>query len=173
MGFLKSLFGRDEGRDTLLPAYQAAIGIARLPAWYAEGGVADTLDGRFDMLAAITSLLLLRLEAEGEDGKAPGVLLTELFIDDMEGQLRQDGVGDVVVGKHLGRMVSALGGRLSAYRDGFADGDLEAALLRNLYRGKAPAADEMTFTIDKLRRFKAGLDAMPLETVLAGALVFP
>ena len=43
--------------------------------------------------------------------------LTDRFIADMDGSLRQDGVGDQVVGKHIGRMMAALGGRLGAYRE--------------------------------------------------------
>src|SRR4051794_41844986 len=66
------------------------------------------------MVAAVTALVLLRLEAEGEGGRAPAVLLTETFIDDMDATLRQVGIGDYVVGKHVGRMMSALGGRLAA-----------------------------------------------------------
>ena len=37
-----------------------------------------------------------------------------LFIDDMDATLRQIGIGDYVVGKHVGRMMGALGGRLGA-----------------------------------------------------------
>ncbi len=44
------------------------------------------------------------------------MLLTEIFIDDMDATLRQIGIGDYVVGKHVGRMMSALGGRLAAFR---------------------------------------------------------
>jgi cytochrome b pre-mRNA-processing protein 3 len=67
--------------------------------------------------------------------------LTERFVTDMDGQLRELGIGDIVVGKHIGRMMAMLGGRLTAYREGLA-GDaatMDAALVRNLYRGEAPA----------------------------------
>ena len=52
----------------------------------------------------------------------------------MDGQLRQSGVGDLVVGKHMGRLMQALGGRLGAYRDALAQDDaaLAAALERNV-----------------------------------------
>ena len=55
----------------------------------------------------------------------------------MDGQLRESGVGDLVVGKHIGRLMSVLGGRLGAYRDGLASEDpavLSAALERNVTR---------------------------------------
>src|SRR5205823_30948 len=74
------------------------------------------------------------------DAAALQAHLTERFVDDMDGQLRQMGIGDIVVGKHIGKMMSMLGGRLGAYRDGLAAGDLAPALVRNLYRGEAPAS---------------------------------
>jgi hypothetical protein len=91
----------------MLPLYQAVVHRGRAVHWYVEGGVPDTLDGRFDMIAAVLTLVLLRLEQA--DLRHESVWLTELFIDDMEGQLRQIGIGDLVVGKHVGRMMSALG----------------------------------------------------------------
>ena len=33
------------------------VEIAREPRWYAEAGVADTIDGRFDMIAAVLALV--------------------------------------------------------------------------------------------------------------------
>jgi cytochrome b pre-mRNA-processing protein 3 len=55
-------------------------------AWYAECGVADTLAGRFD---AIT-LVLSGVAAHGSRGaQGPIALLTELFVTDMDGQLRE------------------------------------------------------------------------------------
>jgi len=41
----------------------------------------------------------------------------------MDGQLREQGVGDVVVGKHIGKLMGTLGGRLNAYRDAMDAGE--------------------------------------------------
>ena len=96
----------------------------------------DTFDGRFDMVSSVLALVLLRLEALGEPARGPSARVTELFVTDMDGQLRQRGIGDLVVGKHIGRMMGQLGGRLAAYRDGLAPGgDLAGAIDRNIYRG--------------------------------------
>ncbi|WP_448585160.1 ubiquinol-cytochrome C chaperone family protein [Thermaurantiacus sp.] len=117
--------------------WQRIVEVARDPAWYLRYGVPDTLDGRFDMVALVASLVMLRLDREG--AKDDTVFLTERFVDDMEGSLREIGVGDMVVGKHLGNMVGAFGGRLGAYRAALADPDpagaLERAIRRNLFRG--------------------------------------
>jgi cytochrome b pre-mRNA-processing protein 3 len=167
-GWWQRWFGRSE-RDALQPLYQAVIAAARRPIWYRDGGVPDTKDGRFDMVAAILSLVLLRLEREGEAGRAPAARLTELFVEDMDGQLREDGVGDVVVGKHVGRMMGALGGRLGAFREAAASGDYRTAIARNVYRGREPAVGAPAVLSDGLIALHASLAATPAAELLDGA----
>ncbi|HEX6376924.1 MAG TPA: ubiquinol-cytochrome C chaperone family protein [Allosphingosinicella sp.] len=158
----------------LRPLYDALVGAARDPAWYREGGVPDTLEGRFDMVAAVLALVLLRLEAEGARAKAESVLLTEIFIDDMDGALRQIGIGDFVVGKHVGKLVGALGGRLGAFREALADGaPLEPAVRRNLFRDGPAEAAQVTYVAARLRRLHAALAATAMEPLLAGTLPQP
>lgn len=167
MGFWRRLFGRKE-RDALTPLYNAVVSEARRPDWYLAGGVPDTLDGRFDMVAAVLSLVLLRLEDADEAGRAPSAYLTEIFVNDMDGQLRERGIGDVVVGKHIGRMMGALGGRLGALRDAFADGDLDSAIDRNIYRGAVPGNAERAAVRDGLTGLRARLEATPAAELIAG-----
>lgn len=169
MAFLASLFRRTDPRHALQPLYDAVVARGRQPHWYRDGQVPDTLDGRFDMIAAILSLVLLRMETLGAADDS--VRLTELFVDDMEGQLRQIGIGDLVVGKQIGRMMSALGGRLGAYREALVPGgDLAPALERNLYRGDPPAPEAVDHVADRLRAFAHQLEASTLDTLRAAKL---
>lgn len=170
MTLLKRLFDRSGGRDALIPLYNAVVSEARDPAWYLEGGVPDTVDGRFDMVAAILSLAIARLEREGDDGMAKSALLTEVFVDDMDGQLRQIGIGDIVVGKHIGKMMSALGGRLTAYRGALAGEGLEEALRRNLYRGTEPDETAVAFAAARFREKAARIDAVTVDALLRGEI---
>src|SRR4051812_12945361 len=163
----KTLFGQRREREALRPLYDAAVALARDPAWYRDGGVADTIDGRFAMVAAITALILLRLEAEGEAGRRESVLLTETFIDDMDSSLRQIGIGDFVVGKHVGKLVSALGGRLGAFRE--AD-SLAEPVRRNVFGGEAPDEARLHFVAERLEALRARLGATPLDRMLAGEI---
>ena len=167
MGWLARIFGRAD--ETALPLYQAVVARARLPHWYLDGAVPDSVDGRFDMVAAILSFVVLRLEKDPA-AAATSASLTERFVDDMDGQLRELGIGDVIVGKHIGKMMSMLGGRIGAYRDGLAAGDLDPALVRNLYRGAAPAPDAVAHVRDSLLAFDAALAATPVDAVIAGDL---
>lgn len=170
MSILKRLFGDARARDALVPLYRAIVDEARRPAWYTAGDVPDTIDGRFDMVAAVLALVLIRLEADGAATRAPAALLTELFVTDMDAQLREDGVGDVGVGKHVGRMMSALGGRISAYRAGLAGEGLEAALVRNLYRGHMPTPAALEHVAVGFHILHSRLTQLPTEAVLAGEI---
>ena len=103
-------------------------------------------------------------------GAEPAARLAERFVDDMDGQLRQIGIGDIVVGRHIGKMMSMLGGRLGAYRDALAGGDLDGALVRNLYRGETPAADALAHVRDRLRALHERLRGVPIPRLVAGEL---
>lgn len=166
---LRRLFGHADPRAQMSPLYAAIIAQARQPHWYVEGAVPDTLDGRFDMVVAVLAQALLRLQQLG--AAQEGAWLTELFVDDMDGQLRQEGIGDVVVGKHVGRMMSALGGRLAAYRGALEGGEpLAGALERNLYRGVAPDPAALSYTVGALQALWARVQARTLNDLRAGGL---
>jgi cytochrome b pre-mRNA-processing protein 3 len=61
LSWFTKLLGRAPD-DTALALYNGVIATARAPHWYEAGGVPDSLDGRFDMVAAVLSLVLLRVE---------------------------------------------------------------------------------------------------------------
>lgn len=150
--------------------YARVVAEARRPDWYLAGEVPDTLDGRFDMVALVLSFALLRLEAEDSPlARQLSADVTDRFINDMDGNLREDGVGDQVVPKHLGRMMAALGGRLGAYRDaGADDAALGAALAKNLWRGQAVNPDALDHVVQDVRRLAARLAPVSAAAMAAG-----
>ena len=170
MSFLSRLFG-DEKRQRrhLESLYGGIVAAGRDPAWYLEGEVADTIDGRFDVIAAVLTMVLLRLEQEGDATKQDSVLLTELFVADMDGSIRQMGIGDLMVGKHIGRMMSALGGRLAAFRAGGA-GPLDAPVARNIFHDSPPSAAALAFVAGRFESLRDRLAAIPAHRLLAGEM---
>jgi cytochrome b pre-mRNA-processing protein 3 len=86
----------------------------------------------------------------------------------MDGQLRERGIGDIVVGKHVGKMMGALGGRLRALRDGLAAGSLDEMIDRNIYRGAPPADQARSFVRDGLLGLRARLAATPADALIMG-----
>jgi cytochrome b pre-mRNA-processing protein 3 len=168
--WMNRIFGGGESRDAWRPLYAAIVAKARETHWYVEGGVPDSIDGRFECLSLVASLVLLRMEMIG-DNAAPGMaLLTEVLVADMEGQVREIGFGDLVVGKQVGQMMGALGGRLGAYRDGLAGGDLAAALTRNLFRGDPPLDQALAHVEAQVRALAATLADCAVDDLKAGGL---
>lgn len=164
----RPLSSRPDPRENLRPLWHNVVAQARDPVWYREYGAADSTAGRFDMITAILVIVLLRMEKE-PDLLSQSALLAELFVEDMDGQLREAGVGDVVVGKHIGRLMSVLGGRLGAYRASLAGGHdtMVEAIIRNITFREGHAADAMA---RGLVAFSNQLDTIAAEHVLDGSI---
>jgi cytochrome b pre-mRNA-processing protein 3 len=170
MSLITRLFARkSDPRAALRPLYAAIVAHARDPRWYLDGAP-DTIDGRFDMVTAVMAQLLLRMETL-PDMAGDSALLTEVFVEDMDGQLREIGIGDMIVGKHIGRMMAALGGRIGAYRTAGDDAAaLATALERNLWRGE-PAPDGAAPRIAaRLIGWRSALGRTSASSIRSGAL---
>lgn len=163
---LRKLFkSGPDPREARRPLWNAVVATARAPHWYAQGTVPDTLDGRFDMISLVMALVLHRIDEDPAEGLA-GVQLTELFVNDMDGQMRQIGFGDMVVGKQVGRMMSALGGRLGAYRAADGSDELKQALVRNLWRGNEPAAAGIAHVMAEVAALRGALATTPVSDLV-------
>lgn len=147
------------------PLYKALIGWARDPWFYTDAHVPDSLDGRFDMVALMVSLALIRLG--GEKHQKFGQALLEHFVRDMDSSLRELGVGDMSVGKHIKRMAQAFAGRHQAYRRAAASGIFTDAVRRNMFRGEDMDTLPLSAKIQSILVYLAGLDD---DTVLQGRL---
>jgi cytochrome b pre-mRNA-processing protein 3 len=171
MSLLKRLFG-NAGPDPklkLVPLYNQIVAKAREPHWYVAGQVPDSIDGRFDMVAAILSLVLLRLE--GDQARTQDMAhLTEVFVDDMDGQLREVGIGDMIVGKHIGQIMGAVGGRLGALREALADtAKLDEVILRNIYRSETADAEALAHVRQGLIDVERALASQLPEMIIEGS----
>lgn len=118
---------------------------ARLPCFYRDYTVADTVNGRFDLIVLHLALVIERLTPEA-GLRDLGQGLFDRFCRDMDHNLREMGVGDLKVPKEIRRMGEAFYGRAQAYRAALSAADagqaLVAAVTRNTYAGSpaSPAA---------------------------------
>ena len=171
---LARLTSRPRERDRLQPLYRAIVAAGRDPYWYRDGQVPDSVQGRFDLIAAIMAIVMIRFEAEaGEAAIRDSVLLTELFVEDMDESLHQIGVGDYSVGKHVGKMMSALGGRLAAFRQAAQDRDFEGSVRRNIYHEAPPSEAVVAEVAARLERFDARVRETEIATLVAEGLPTP
>jgi cytochrome b pre-mRNA-processing protein 3 len=114
---------------------------ARDPYFFGPLGVADSLDGRFDLIGVHVFLLIRRLQRVAADGPALAQAAFDAMFADMDVNLREMGVGDMSVGKRVRAMWEALHGRAQAYEAAMGQGGsaLAEALARNVWRGAAPS----------------------------------
>lgn len=154
--------------------YERIVAQSRRPEFYRDLGVADSLDGRFDMLALHAMLVLRRFKQDGEKTRRVGQELFDHMFFDMDRSLREIGVSDLSVGKRVKQMSSAFMGRIAAYEEGLdgAAGALEAALIRNVYRDMAPEGDAVELLAGYMRRVDQALRELALEPIMAGEDMF-
>lgn len=169
MSFLSKLLGTaPDPREAVRPLWHRVIELAREPSFYTDCKVADTVGGRFDLITAVLCTVMVRVEAS--DMRAESALLAELFVEDMDGQLREFGVNDVVVGKHVGKLMSVLGGRLGVYRSALVEKDREklvAAVKRNVTFAEGADEDSCAQCVaDKLLALSGRLAGFSDEQML-------
>ena len=168
------LFRREpRGPDTISALYGMIVAQARMPCFYRDYGVADTVNGRFDLMVLHVVLVLDRIAAEPSLGEL-GQGLFDRFWLDMDHNLREMGVGDLSVPKKMRSLGEAFYGRAKAYREALAEGSdaaLAKALSRNLYGGeKADAAPRLAVYIRQVVR---GLAAQDAGQLAVGDMRFP
>jgi len=131
---------RQPAEDFARRLYNRTADRARTPQLFAECGIPDTLDGRFDALALHAALVIERLQRE-----ADGAALAQAFFDAMfhhlDLTLREMGVQDLGVGRRIKIMAEGFHGRALAYREALTGEatPLAEVLRRNAYGGTPPA----------------------------------
>ena len=170
MSLLNRLFGpKEDDLAEVRPLWQRIITLARDPAWYRDGGIADTVSGRFDAITVVLALVLLKMERDPVLIARTG-RLTELFVADIDGQMREFGVGDPVMSKRMGKLISHFGGRLDAWRAALASGDeaeLIASIERNLNLAEGGSGQVVARKMQDLANQLAAVDS---RTLLAGEI---
>jgi cytochrome b pre-mRNA-processing protein 3 len=121
---------RSEAADRL---YALVSARAREPVFYQAYRVADSFDGRFDLLVIHAWLVLEFLRLSGQDSVAQS-FVDMLFVR-FDEALREQGVGDIGIGRRMKKLAGAFYGRLQVYSDSRTEESLAAAILRNVYRG--------------------------------------
>lgn len=167
---LRALFARLTGEPARGAAlFEAAVAEARRPDWFVEGAVPDTVDGRFAVLATVAALIVVRLERDG--ATEASVALTERFVETLDTEVREMGVGDPAVGKQVRKLVGALAGRVERWRSVVAGEDSwDEAARRSLYRGQPVEERALEFARRELRGLWARLDRTAVAALVEGKI---
>ena len=175
----KGLFREGPHAPAAGELYMRIVEQSRLPAFYRHCAVPDTLDGRFDLIALHSFLVLYRLRVggSGEGAAEAKDFSQELFnamFADMDRGLRDLGSSDVRTPKRVKAMVEAFYGRAKAYEDGLSGpgGGLAEALRRNLFRAVEAGEGPSALMADYVRREAGNLAQQSLPDLIAGRITF-
>jgi cytochrome b pre-mRNA-processing protein 3 len=99
--------------------YLQALEASRDPVLYETHGVADTVDGRFEMLC-LHAIILAHQVGQGEGGEDAARALNEAFVVAMDDTLREVGIGDLSVPRRVKKAAGALYDRHAIYAHALA-----------------------------------------------------
>ena len=172
---LKNRAARRQAEQAVAAIHQALIAQARQPDFYRDGGVPDTLDGRFELIVLHAFLVFHRLKGQGPEAAAFSQELFDLLFRDLDYGLRELGVGDLAVGKRIKAMAEGFYGRVVAYEKGLeaaGDADLQAALDYNLYGTREAQPAQLAHMAAYLRRSAQALAGQDVAVLMAGRVDF-
>jgi cytochrome b pre-mRNA-processing protein 3 len=170
------LFQRSTSGKSIAALYGMIVAQARASAFYRVYGVPDTVNGRFEMVVLHMVLVLRRLENEPPPLRRRGQALFNRFCADMDGSLREMGVGDLAVPVKMRKIGKAFYDRQAAYAAALSAGDpeaLAAALARNVFGGESgipSGASRLAGYTQAAIRHLAGFDG---ETIGRAEFGFP
>jgi cytochrome b pre-mRNA-processing protein 3 len=161
-------------RDAAETAYRLVVEQARQRVFFAECGVPDTLDGRFELISLHAFLYLHRLKSERPRTTALAQAFFDTMFGDLDRTLRELGTGDLRVGREVKRMAQGFYGRIRAYQDGIMADDavLGAALARNLFGTVAASSAALETMTLYVRRAAEALRGQGVAELLTGRVRF-
>jgi cytochrome b pre-mRNA-processing protein 3 len=169
-------FRRKPSNHSIASLYGTIVAQARAAPFYRIYGVPDTVNGRFEMVVLHTVLVLRRLESEPVPVRRLGQALFDRFCRDMDGSLREMGVGDLAVPAKMRKIGEAFYGRQAVYLAALAAPDLEpltAALKRNVF-GAEPGTELGASRLATYVRAAAGqLANQDGQALVCAELTFP
>ena len=146
-----------------------ATGAARERAWYVEGFIPDTIDGRFAVVSTVTALCCVRLERLGVEGEALSVALTERFAEVMESEHRELGIGDPTLGKTVLKLVGSLARRVDVLRPAMREGGDWRTAARAAFPGIA-SEPAIAWLAGRIEDLAERLDGATLDELARGAV---
>lgn len=169
------LMRRSRRVGTIPSVYGAIVAQARSPFFYSGYRVPDTVEGRLGMIVLHLALLLRRLAAENAQMREFGQRVFDWFCQDMDDNLREMGVGDLAVPRHMRRIGEGFYGQVAAYDRALTGLDamaLEEALRRNIFAG-APSAAGAAHLALYVREAARRLALIQAASIVNGELDFP
>lgn len=166
---------RKNNRQIVDRQYALLTQAARIPHFYLQLDVPDTVMGRFEMLSLVMILYLRRTTKSQASGQEVAQEIIDAFFQDIDHSIRELGIGDQSVPKRMKKLAGMFYGRLEAYGQALDQKDsqgLAAALKRNIHPQQTDAAD-MVGLAQWAMLAETELVNTPEEAVVTGSIALP
>lgn len=133
---------KNQNQSIIDRQYAVLTSAARIPFFYSDLDVPDTVMGRFELLSIVMILFFRRTSKSQTSGQELAQEIVDAFFQDIDHSIRELGIGDQGVPKRMKKLAGMFYGRLESYAGALEARDAEAladALRRNIYPDKQDA----------------------------------
>ncbi|MFN7102922.1 MAG: ubiquinol-cytochrome C chaperone family protein [Pseudorhizobium sp.] len=155
--------------------YASLTSAARVPFFYSDLDVPDTVMGRFELLSIVMILFFRRTAKSDTSGQELAQEIIDAFFQDLDHSIRELGIGDPGVPKRMKKLAGMFYGRLESYAAALEAKDqdgLAEALARNIHP-KAAADHPMRGLAEWMIAAEARLLLVSEDEIAHGTLVMP
>jgi cytochrome b pre-mRNA-processing protein 3 len=155
--------------------YAALTSAARIPFFYTDLGVPDTVMGRYEMLSIVMILFFRRTAKSATSGQELAQEIVDAFFQDLDHSIRELGIGDQGVPKRMKKLAGMFYGRLETYARALDSGntdELARSLARNIYPENQSAPDMGRLAV-WMAEAERHLAAIPEDDIARGNAVIP
>ena len=152
--------------------YGSIVALSRSRVLYADMGVPDTVESRFELLVLHLFACLDRLSQTGGKNASLAQEMVDIFIADMETVSRELGVGDMAVPKRMRELAAVFEERMKTYKEATGKNNkqaLAAALAENIFGRSCELAMKQALTSYVLELQKS-LSETPIAELEAGRI---
>lgn len=155
--------------------YASAVAQARSSRFYAELGVRDSMEGRFELFTLHVVLVIERLKGQGDAAAETSQSVFDSYVRGLDDAFRQIGVSDTAVGKKMKKLAGAFYGRLKTYDEAVAglpdDTAVRDFLARTAFEERGEG--DVTALSAYLTKARQALAGQPLDGLLQGDVTWP
>lgn len=159
--------------------YGVVVAQSRKMSFYGDGAVQDTMVGRYELIVLHMFLAMERLRRVSQPNDVLQRVLVERFVTDVDDCMREIGVGDLKVGRHVKRAAAGLYERIAVYRAALETNvDVPRAALEESFGAVGLLPDGCAKPVREkmaayVRAAECQLKALSDDEILSAAIVFP
>lgn len=135
-------FGKERAEKKYADAlYSHVVSAARKPQLYGQSGTPDTANGRFELIILHIFMLFRRMQEDSAQMRSVKQKTFDRFLEDMDVNLREIGVGPDGVPKRIQKMLENFYGRAAAYQTAIDENNqanMAEVISRNFYADVKP-----------------------------------